>query len=246
MNSRTYFMPKILTRELYYVIILIAIMVLWSTFAFHAPLEPHADPLVTPLHTTAPWYFLWLQGLLKLGDKVIFGIIVPTIVGAIILVFPYVEVGPSRRYGHRRLGLSAGVLTVALLVILSYMGTPWFGVETSPEQESIATLLPQTHSGPVRLADWNELTIGTYEAAHWEDAPTDTLRDLLHTFNEEISVAEYGSRTAWEGIMIIEDWQPSLKKLTLRVLWVDSATGAPGEFSETAYLHQFSDYGQGD
>lgn len=246
LNSRTYFMPKILTRELYYVVILIAIMVIWATFAYHAPLEPHADPLVTPLHTTAPWYFLWLQGMLKLGDKVIWGIVLPTIAGALLFVFPYVEVGPSRRYGHRRLGLSVGVLSVALLVILSFMGTPWFGVETSPEQESIATLLPQTRSGPVRLADWNELTIGAYEAANWEDAPTETLQELLHTFNEEVSVAEYGDRTAWEGIMIIEDWQPSLKKLTLRVLWVDSATGAPGEFSETVYLHQFSDYGQGE
>jgi quinol-cytochrome oxidoreductase complex cytochrome b subunit len=246
MSTRTYFMPKILTRELYYVAILTAIMVLWATFAFHAPLEPHADPLVTPLHTTAPWYFLFLQGMLKLGDKVIWGVVIPTIVIGILFVFPYVEVGPSRRYGHRRIGLSLGVLSVAALVILSYMGTPWFGVDTSPEQEAVAVLLPQTHPGPVRLADWGELDVGTYEAANWDEAPSKTLQDILLTFHEEISVAEYGARTAWEGIMIIEDWQPSLKKLTLRVLWIDSATGAPGEFSETAYLHQFSDYGQGE
>jgi hypothetical protein len=126
------------------------------------------------------------------------------------------------------------------------MGTPWYGVDTSPEQEAVATLLPQTHPGPVRLADWNELDVGTYEAANWEEAPSETLQDILHTFNEEISIAEYGARTAWEGIMVIEDWQPNLKKLTLRVLWTDSATGEPGEFSETAYIHQFSDYGQGE
>lgn len=246
MNTRTYFMPTILTRELFYVAILTAIMVLWATFAFHAPLEPHADPLVTPLHITSPWYFLFLQGMLKLGDKVIWGVILPGILTGILLIFPYFEVGPSRRYGHRRIGLSIGVLSVAAFVLLSYMGTPWFGVDTSPEQESVAALLPQTHPGPVRLADWNELDVGTYEAVNWEGAPSETLQDILHTFHEEIAIAEYGARTAWEGIMIIEDWQPSLKKLTLRVLWIDSATGEPGEFSETAYIHQFSDYGQGE
>jgi quinol-cytochrome oxidoreductase complex cytochrome b subunit len=246
MEKRTYFMPTILTRELFYVAILTAIMVLWATFAFHAPLEPHADPLVTPLHTTAPWYFLFLQGMLKIGDKVIWGIVLPNIAIGFLIVFPYLEVGPSRRYGHRRIGLSIGVLSVAAIVILSYMGTPWYGVPTSPEQEAVATLLPQTHPGPIRLVDWNELETGTYEAANWESAPTEALQDLLHTFHEEISVAEYGERTAWEALMIVEDWQPSLKKLTLRVLWIDGATGEPGEFSETAYLHEFSDYGQGE
>jgi hypothetical protein len=126
------------------------------------------------------------------------------------------------------------------------MGTPWYGVDTSPEQEAIATLLPQTHPGPIRLADWNELDIGIYEATNWEEAPSETLQELLHTFSEEISVAEYGTRTAWEGIMIVEDWQTSLKKITLRVLWIDSTTGNPGEFSESEYIHQFSDYGQGE
>jgi quinol-cytochrome oxidoreductase complex cytochrome b subunit len=246
MNNRTYFMPTILTRELFYVAVLTAIMVLWATFAFHAPLEPHADPLVTPLHTTAPWYFLFLQGMLKLGDKVIWGVIVPGFLSGVLLLFPYFEVGPSRRYGHRRVGLSIGVLSVAAFVILSYMGTPWYGVDTSPEQEAVATLFPQTHPGPVRLADWNELETGTFEAVNWDSAPTETLQEILHTFHEEISIAEYGGRTAWEGLMIIENWQPNLKKLTLRVLWVDTATGEPGEFSETAYLHEFSDYGQGE
>lgn len=246
MEKRTYFMPRILTRELFYVVILTAIMVLAAAFVFHAPLETHADPLVTPLHTTAPWYFLFLQGMLKLGDKVIWGIIVPNIAIGFLLLFPYIEVGPSRRYGHRRVGLSIGLLSVAALVTLTYMGTPHYGVPTSPEVEAVAALLPQTQPGPLREADWDELDIGTYEAADWEAAPSDTLKDLLHTFHEEIDVGEFEGRTDWEGIMVIEDWQPGLKKMTLRVLWFDSLLGEPGEFSQTAYLHQDSDYGQGE
>jgi quinol-cytochrome oxidoreductase complex cytochrome b subunit len=230
----------------YYVFALLAVMAVWSTFIFHAPLESHAEPLITPLHVTSPWYFLWLQGMLKLGDKVIWGIVIPTVLLGGLLFLPYVELGPSRRYGHRRIGLSGAALAVAVFVILSFMGTPWFGVETSPEEEAVAVLLPQTHPGPIRLADWDDLEVGVYEAATWSTAPTETLRDLLHTFDEEIVGAVSDERTSWEGLMVIEDWQPGLKKITLRVLWIDVATGDPGEFSETTYFHENSNYGQGE
>lgn len=243
---RTYFMPRILTRELFWVAILLAIMVLWSAYLFHAPLEPHAESLITPLHIISPWYFLWLQGMLKLGDKVIWGVILPTILIGGLLFLPYIEVGPSRRYGHRRIGLSAAMLFVAGIIILSFMGTPFYGVDTSPEQEAVAVLVPETEPGPLRLSDWDELETGVYESAAWNIAPNRTLRDLLHTFNEEIEIAEYGGRTGWEGVMVIEDWQPGLKKITLRVLWIDQATGDPGEFNNSTYLHQNSDYGQGE
>ncbi|MFQ5922760.1 MAG: cytochrome bc complex cytochrome b subunit [Anaerolineales bacterium] len=250
MNVRTYFMPKILTRELVYIAALTLILLAASafTFGYHAPLEPHADQLVTPLHTTSPWYFLWVQGLMKLGDKVIFGFIIPfVIVLGITVSWPYVEVGRNRRYGARRIGLSIAAASVILAAILTFMGTPWFGVETSPDQEAVAVLLPQTHPGPLRLADWEDIPYGTFTASEWETAPTRTTSRLLKTFHEELAKAEddpiYGNV---EGFMIVEDWQSDLKKITLRVVWVDPETGAPGEFSEVFYFHRNSDYGQGE
>jgi hypothetical protein len=48
------------------------------------------------------------------------------------------------------------------------------------------------------------------------------------------------------GLILIEDWQTDLKKITMRVLWDDLETGEPGEFSQTVYLHRSSDYGQGE
>ncbi|NIM92731.1 MAG: hypothetical protein GTO18_03315 [Anaerolineales bacterium] len=245
-NERTYFMPRIMTRELYYVFALLGIMILAAIFFYHAPLEVHANPLITPLHSTAPWYFLWAQGLLKLGDKVIWGLIIPGIATVGLLILPYFEVGPSRRYGHRRIGLSMAALSVAALVVLTYMGSPWYGVETSPEQEAVAVMLPHTKPGPVRLADWDDLVPGTYQASMWEEAPTETLQDLLRTLDEELQHIVYGDRVGWEGFMVIEDWQPGLKKITFRVIWVDSSTGELGEFSDTAYLHRDSNYGQGE
>lgn len=241
MENRVYFFPTIATRELFYVVGLVAVMVVGSLFV-HAPLEPHADLLVTPLHSTAPWYFLWLQGLLKVGDKVIWGLVVPGVALGFLTVMPYIEVGPSRRYGDRRIGLTAGVGVVFIFAVLSYMGSPWYAVQTSPEQEAIAILAPQTHPGPLRLSKWQDLYVGTYEAANYANAPTDDLHDLLEEFDTELEKIKPGERTGHQGFMIIEDWQPDLKKITLRVTWKEGDDA--GEYSETIYLHRTSDYAQ--
>jgi hypothetical protein len=246
MDRRTYFMPQILTRELMYVAVLVALLVGAAAFFYHAPLEPHADSLVTPLHTTAPWYFLWVQGMLKLGDKVLWGLIVPGVLSGLLLVLPYLEVGPSRRYADRRIGLSIGALSVAGIAILSYMGTPWFAVQTSADQEAIAELVPQTHPGPLRLAPWDDLVVGTYDASQWQNAPNETMRDLLHTFEEAVALVEGPDRHEPDGVVVIEDWQTGLKKITLRVLWTEASTGQPGENSQSVYLHRDSNYGQGE
>jgi quinol-cytochrome oxidoreductase complex cytochrome b subunit len=151
MDKRVYFMPEIATRELWYVAGLLAVLFAAAAYLYNAPaLEPHANPLITPLHTTAPWYFLWLQGMLKIGDKVIWGLVIPGVLTGLLLLLPYLEVGPSRRYGDRRIGLSLAALFVAAMAILSYMGTPHYAVSTSPDQEAVAELLPQTHPGPLR------------------------------------------------------------------------------------------------
>jgi quinol-cytochrome oxidoreductase complex cytochrome b subunit len=189
-DQRVYFMPDVITRELLYVSLTTALVVVACVFFYHAPLEPHADLLITPLHTTAPWYFLWLQGLLKIGDKFIWGVVVPGAATAPLLLLPYLEVGPSRRYGDRRVGLTMIMVTVIILAILSYMGTPRYLVSSSPDQEVVAELLPQTHPGPLRTSNWTELLPGEYDAVNWQSAPTPTLRNLLHTYNEELEKAE--------------------------------------------------------
>ncbi len=242
-DQRTYFMPDVLTREMLYVALLTLICVAWAIFSFHAPLEPHADSLITPLHTTAPWYFLWVQGMLKIGDKVFWGLIAPGILTGLLVAIPYIEVGPSRRYGDRRVGLTLGMVFVAAMAMLSYMGTPRFLVNSSPDQEIVAELLPQTHPGPLRESDWTQLTAGTYTAANWEQAPTPTLKSLLELYEEEVHTAENGTRctraanclTAPEGQMVIEDWQTDVKRITFRVIW----DGGPADFCVPGQQHEF-------
>jgi ubiquinol-cytochrome c reductase cytochrome b subunit len=253
-DQRTYFMPDVLTRELLYVSLITAILVAWSIFSFHAPLEPHADPLVTPLHTTAPWYFLWLQGMLKIGDKFFWGVIAPGILTGFLVGLPYLEVGPSRRYGDRRVGLTLGMLFVAVMAVLSFMGTPNYAVTSSADQEIVAALLPQTHPGPLRDADWNALPDGDYNAADWAGAPSGTLKSLLRLYDDELDKHARADPAKFAnpvGTMKIETWQPGLKRITFRIIWnggpttgQDCAVGNQNEFCQTAYFDQNANYWQ--
>ncbi|MCC7451198.1 MAG: cytochrome bc complex cytochrome b subunit [Anaerolineae bacterium] len=162
MDKRVYFTPDILTNELTWFGITSFIMVVLVIWFFHAPLEHHANPQVTPLHTTAPWYFLWLQGLLKLGDKIFWGLVFPTVLLGLFFVWPYLDVAPSRRYSHRRFGLSLMLLFITFMLVLTYMGTPKYGVETSGDQEVAQALAPVEGVGPLRALPYDAWTNGTY------------------------------------------------------------------------------------
>lgn len=255
-DQRTYFMPDILTRELLLASLVTAGMIIAAVFFFHAPLEPHADPLVTPLHTTAPWYFLWIQGMLKIGDKFFWGIVAPGIITGIFVVLPYVEVGPSRRYGDRRVGLSFAALFVALMAILSYMGTPRYGVETAPNLEVIAKMIPQTHPGPVRQYEWGKLSAGTYSTENMAAVPA-TLKPLMEKYHHVIEEegARLGAGKHLVGYIKIENWQPGLKKVTLRVVempggpaeddFCPEGVNRPEELCSYIYVHRNANYSQG-
>src|SRR6185436_18859636 len=87
--------------------------------------------------------------------------------------------------------------------------------------------LPQTHPGPLRTADWQELAVGTYDSENWAAAPTPALKDLLHEYELGMEHARSNAKCAankncltdGKGFMIIEDWQQNLKRITFRVVW---------------------------
>jgi ubiquinol-cytochrome c reductase cytochrome b subunit len=63
--------PDLLSHELFLTAVGLLGLVLILYFGwFNSPLEGHANPQQTPLDTKAPWYFWWLQGLLKIDPKI--------------------------------------------------------------------------------------------------------------------------------------------------------------------------------
>lgn len=198
LDKRVYFIPDIMTSEIMWISVTTLILVVLVTWFFHAPLEAHADPQVTPLGTTAPWYFLWIQGALKLGDKVLWGIIFPTIVVVFLLVMPYLDVTRSRRFAHRRAAFTVAFLMLSALVVLSYMGLPEFGVNTSADSEILHHMLMEpahNHMGVLRPIPYNQLVPGMYTTEQFHTAEHDgDIATALAAFNEEV-----GSETGVGG-----------------------------------------------
>jgi ubiquinol-cytochrome c reductase cytochrome b subunit len=143
-KERVSFLPEVFSREVLWVVILLLVILLVVTvFGFRAPLEDHADPYVTPLHATAPWYFLWIQGLIKLPDifggivegRFIYGVLIPGLVFGFLFLLPYIDRNPSRRWQDRKLALAIAAAAVVVLGILTWMGSPAYKAQASPQEE---------------------------------------------------------------------------------------------------------------
>ena len=191
LDRRVYFIPDILTSEIMWFAVTSFILIVLVTWFYHAPLETHADPQVTPLGTTAPWYFLWLQGLLKLGDKVLMGVILPTIIIVFLLAIPYLDTTPSRRWANRRFAFTIAFVLLAALVALSYMGLAEFGVKTSADSEVIHELVKEpahNHMGVLLPIPFDQLVPGMYTTHETEALPGEASQ-VVTAFNEEVQQA---------------------------------------------------------
>ncbi|MCY4019398.1 MAG: cytochrome bc complex cytochrome b subunit [Chloroflexi bacterium] len=188
LDKRVYFIPDILTNELMWLgatTFIITVLCIWF---YHAPLENHADPQVTPLGTTAPWYFLWIQGALKLGDKFIWGVAFPTVALGGLAMLPYLDVTPSRRFAHRRFMLTIAMLLVSVTTILSYMGLAKFAVKTSAETEIVHELtFEPAHSkvGIGRTIPFDQMLAGAYTTAQFHGHEGLSAADIITEINGE-------------------------------------------------------------
>lgn len=228
---RRYFLPDIATSELLWAAVITLLMLLAVTFFYDAPLESSANPLNTPLHTTAPWYFLWIQGLLKLGDKTLMGVIIPTVLFLSFLVMPYFDVGPVRKYGRRRVAISMSLLFIAGIVVLSWMGTPAFLVQTSLDQEIFYALAPSERVGLVRSVPYAELEALVGTAVSTDDYEqviprSSRMWKVMREYERLVdharnTLAEHGGLPNAEAFLIITQLQPDLVGVTLRITWDD-------------------------
>ncbi len=291
-KERVDYLPDILTKELMWIAIAVFAMVAFAAFTFNAPLEHHADPFRTPLHTTAPWYFLWLQGMLKdpvllpmlralrdfVGiDLVQFydspswqGIILPTVMALIALAIPYIDEWwdkfwgrPTSRLGkNRKLGITMGLGFTALLLVLTYLGTPYYGVTAPPAVEIGQEFIPEEcvlppipllpdNCGEVRRLGYDGLPVGTYDLSQYATAPANAdpfqamLVNMQAAIKHQAELAKQSDKQGLQdaqGFFVVEDWQTNLKKVTLRITWTPREKGDTGAFEKIIYLHKDSVY----
>lgn len=112
---------ELLLRETLAMIITTAVLLLFSLLV-PAPIEqPISDVSVMTANSQAPWFFLWVQQLLKFGDPFLLGIVTPVLVVVALGIMPYLlpnakreELGKWFPRGNR----IAQILAVLIMVVI--------------------------------------------------------------------------------------------------------------------------------
>jgi quinol-cytochrome oxidoreductase complex cytochrome b subunit len=252
-KRRIDFLPDLFSHEIYLTILGLFLLLLVTIFFYGgAPLENIANPQQTPLDTKAPWYFWWLQGLLKLGDKALMGIIIPTLLVILLFAVPYIDRNPNRSFVKRPVAVSIGVFAVLVLIVLSYMGLPQYGIETPAATRIIQDLSPEEGEGPLQEVSYDQLQQGIYIV---NETPTDRMcpemdfgcpefEEFFTLYTEKVNhTIEAGSLENPDAVLVVEDWQEDLKKVTMRITWDDPETGERRTYEKHIYVHKNSHAG---
>jgi ubiquinol-cytochrome c reductase cytochrome b subunit len=242
-DRRVYYLPDIFLDEAVFLTAFTTILVLVTVLFFQAPLESIANPQSTPLHTVAPWYFYWLQGLLKIADKTVAGVFIPGILLVLLAAIPYLDRNPSRRGKDRRVAIISGIVAGVVMIILSWMGTPSYGVEAAPAVEIVQELMPEEGSGLVREVGYGHLPIGVFDTREEVETADPEFAEVLEEFKASVShweEADPDFNNAY-GILEISQNQAGLKQLSWLIHWT-SADGEQDMFRRDFFLHENSMY----
>ena len=85
-----------LVRQEVLAMLLVGVILILLASFIPAPIEPAmtGQPIITE-GTRAPWFFLWVQQLLKWGDPFIFGVLIPLGILAVLALIPYIFPQPA-------------------------------------------------------------------------------------------------------------------------------------------------------
>ena len=81
---------ELLRREVIAILLVGGILILLATF-LPAPIARPIDPsIASTVEPRAPWFFLWVQELLKLGDPFLLGVLTPVLLLVFLAALPYI------------------------------------------------------------------------------------------------------------------------------------------------------------
>ena len=233
-------LPDLLIHEGMLAAIATLVLLAAAIFFDDAPLESHANPLKTPLEAQAPWFFLWVQGLLKLGSKTIMGVLVPTILVALLFMVPFLDRNPNRLWRRRPVALALATGGLIGLSILSYMGLPSYGITLPPATAIAQSLAPEEGLGPLHRVPFDALPVGVYVVGQTADADLPpAFRDMFAAYAQRVDAARTdGQLPDAQAFLIVQEWQQDLKRVTLRIGWADPQTGERRMYERDIYLHR--------
>jgi len=86
-----------------------------------------------------------------------FGLIWPPVIIVALLVLPYLDRNPSRRFADRKVALVGGVLATLYMGFLTYAGLPSYGIQQTGSQELLTEFVPIEGEGVVDHVGWSLL-----------------------------------------------------------------------------------------
>jgi quinol-cytochrome oxidoreductase complex cytochrome b subunit len=120
---------ELIRREVLAMLLTGAALILCAAFIPAPIAQPIADINVMSGDAKAPWFFLWVQQMLKWGDPFIWGILIPLIILVVLALIPYVFPKPADaelgRWFPRSNRLAQIVLAIIaiLIIILTIFGS---------------------------------------------------------------------------------------------------------------------------
>jgi quinol-cytochrome oxidoreductase complex cytochrome b subunit len=229
--------PDLIIHEWFLIALGTLLLLAAALSVYDAPLESPANPLRTPLETQAPWFFLWVQGLLKLGDKTIWGVLVPGALGVLLLIFPWLDRNPHRLGRKRIPEIALAMVSVAALLVLSYMGTAGYGITFQPAVQVAQAFAPDEHPGLAQQVAFADFPVGVYEVGQER---SDTLPPSFAALLEQVEASltsAYAGQAIPQTWLVVEERQADLKQVTLRLQW-QAADGETKTHERVVYIHR--------
>jgi menaquinol-cytochrome c reductase cytochrome b/c subunit len=119
------FFPYAVAKDSVMMAIVMAVIITMS-IVLGAELGPKADPTTTTYVPRPEWYFFFLFEVLRVvkpPELVPFATIgVPTICMIMLFLLPFIDRGPERRPERRPIATISGILVIAAMAYLTYMG----------------------------------------------------------------------------------------------------------------------------
>jgi quinol-cytochrome oxidoreductase complex cytochrome b subunit len=114
------------------VMIIAGVILLFVSILFAAPIErPMTEAVADATNTRAPWFFLWVQQLLKFGEPFVWGVAMPGLLLIVLAVLPYLlpqandhELGQWFPRGNRVAQILVIVIGLLLLILTIIFITP--------------------------------------------------------------------------------------------------------------------------
>jgi hypothetical protein len=140
----------------------------------------------------------------------------------------------------RPIAVAIGLLFVVVLAVLTYMGTPQFGIETPAATRILQDMAPEEGLGPLREISYDELEPGVYQVGQTDATtlPREFAQVFVEFENRVKEAEETGRLPDAQAFMIVEEWQADLKKVTPRIIWNDPESGEEKTYERHIFLHR--------